>query len=278
MITVDKLGYTYPETARPVLREIDLNVPSGQFLGVVGPSGAGKTTLAQALAGYIPHVLGGEVTGRVEIGGLHVVDTPLPDLVTRVGMVSQNPFNQISGAKFTVAEELAFGLENLGVPRQDMLIAVREVLRRLRIEHLAERSPYELSGGQQQLVALGAMLVMNPDVLVLDEPTSQLDPAGSRLVFEALGELRSRDITVVLIEHKIERLAEFADRVVVLVDGELRMDGPPGTVLAAPELVEWGIGHTRFTTAAVRAGGRWPSGAALPVTLDQALAGFGGAR
>ncbi|MBV9846911.1 MAG: ABC transporter ATP-binding protein [Kutzneria sp.] len=274
MIRLESLSYRYAETPTTVLRQISLTIPKGQLVGVVGPSGAGKTTLAQVMSGFIPHVFGGEVTGAVTVAGRSVRNTPLPLLVSDIGLVSQNPFNQLSGAKFSVAEELAFGLENLGVPRGEMVSRVDETLRRLRIAHLAERSPYQLSGGQQQLVAIGSMMVMRPGVLVLDEPTSQLDPAGSGLVFDALGELRERGVTVVLIEHKLEQLAEVADRILALVDGELRMDGPPSTVLAADELADWGIGRTRFTAAAVAAATHWPCGRPLPVTLAEAAAGF----
>ena len=274
MIRFSDLTYAYPTGDAAVLRGVDVEIPEGQLCGLVGPSGAGKSTFAYAAAGFIPHVMGGELIGGVTVGGRAVSDTPLSELVTRVGLVLQDPFNQISGAKFTVREELAFGLENLGVVREEIIDRIDDMLDRLGIADLAERSPYELSGGQQQLVALGSVLVMRPSVLVLDEPTSQLDPAGSRLVFGALDEVRRTGITVLLVEHKLERVAEFADRVLVLADGELRLDGPPGAVLADPHLEDWGVGTTRFTEAARRAGDRWPDGRALPVTLDDAVAGF----
>jgi energy-coupling factor transport system ATP-binding protein len=279
VIELADFSYAYPTGTRPALRSVRLTIPAGQLCGVVGPSGAGKSTLAHALAGFVPHALGGETAGRVVVGGRAVTETPLPELVRYVGLVLQNPFSQISGVKFTVREELAFGLENLGVPREEMVRRVDRVLADLRIEALAERSPYELSGGQQQLVALGSVLVMQPQVLVLDEPTSQLDPAGSRLVFDAVRALHQAGITVVLIEHKLERLAEIADRVLVLRDGEVALDGAPTTVLADPRLDSWGVGGTRYTAAARRARERgiWPEDRDLPVTLDAAVAGFAAA-
>lgn len=274
MIRFSDFTYAYPTGDAAVLHGIDVEIPEGQLCGLVGPSGAGKSTLAYAASGFVPHVMGGELVGGVSVGGRAVADTPLSELVTRVGLVLQDPFNQISGAKFTVREELAFGLENLGTERAEIIARIDDMLDRLGIADLAERSPYELSGGQQQLVALGSVLVMRPSVLVLDEPTSQLDPAGSRLVFGALDEVRRTGITVLLVEHKLERVAEFADRVLVLADGAIRLDGPPGEVLADPRLEEWGVGATRFTQAARRTGDRWPDGRPLPVTLDDAVPGF----
>jgi energy-coupling factor transport system ATP-binding protein len=276
VIEIDGFSYVYPSGHRPALRSLDLVVPGGQMCGVVGPSGAGKSTFAYAVAGFIPHVLGGETAGRIVVGDRLVAETPLPELVRDVGLVLQNPFSQISGAKFTVREELAFGLENLGVPRDEMIRRIDRVMADLRIEELADRSPYELSGGQQQLVAIGSVLVMQPSTLVLDEPTSQLDPAGSQLVFDVLRRLRDTGITVVLVEHKLEQLAEVTDRVLVLVDGQLRLEGPPETVLADPRMDEWGVGSTRYTAAARRARrrGLWPAEQELPISLDKAVAGF----
>lgn len=280
MIEFSEFGYAYPTGTAPALTGITVSIPEGQLCGLIGPSGAGKSTVAYAATGFIPHATGGECAGRVTVAG-HVVDsTPLPDLVTEVGLVLQDPFNQISGAKYTVREELAFGLENLGVRPGEMHTRVDGMLERLRITHLASRSPYELSGGQQQLVALGAMLVMRPRVLVLDEPTAQLDPAGSRMVFGALDELRRTGITVLLIEQKPEQLAEFADRLLVITGGAIRLDGTPAEVLTDPRLPDWGVATTRFTTAARAAAttGRWPDGRPLPVTLRAAVDGFAGAR
>jgi energy-coupling factor transporter ATP-binding protein EcfA2 len=268
--------YAYPTGEAPVLHGVDLEVRPGRFHGLVGASGSGKSTLAMAAAGFIPHAQGGESTGEVTVGDLVVADTPLPDLVTRVGLVQQDPFDQISGARFTVREEIAFGCENLGVERGEMVRRVDEVMERLRIAHLADRSPYELSGGQQQVVAVASMLVMRPEVLVLDEPTSQLDPAGSRMVVEALAAVRATGMTVLLVEHGLELLAEHADELHVIADGRIVAEGPPADILTDPRLDAWGIGRTRFTAAAAEArrDGLWPRSRPLPATLDGAAAGF----
>ncbi|GAA1093020.1 energy-coupling factor ABC transporter ATP-binding protein [Nocardiopsis composta] len=276
MIVFEDFTYAYPTGSAPVLRGIDLVVEEGGFHGVVGASGAGKSTLAMAVAGFIPHAQGGEYAGRVAVGGAVVADTPLPELVTRVGLVQQNPFDQISGARFTVREEIAFGLENLGVEREEMARRVDAVMADLGITGLADRSPYALSGGQQQVVAVASMLVMRPEVLVLDEPTSQLDPGGARMVVEALGAVRRSGVTVLLVTHALELLAEHADTLHVLVDGEIAAQGPPAETLADDRMEEWGVGRPRYTEAAARArrDGLWEADRALPATLGAAAAGF----
>jgi len=203
----------------------------------------------------------------------------LSEWVLNVGLAFQNPFNQISGAKYTVFEELAFGLENIGVPRQEMKRRVEDAMRLTGISDLAERSPYSLSGGQQQRVALTSILVMQPKVLVLDEPTSQMDPIGTREVFGVIRSLAEQGMTVILAEHKVEWIAEFADRVVALKDGAILLDGSPADVLTSPVLPEYGFGISRYTSVARRAQeiGFW-NGEKLPVTLEEAVDGFASLR
>ena len=283
MISLERVSYSYPGTPTPALREISLEVPEGQFLAVVGPNGAGKSTLAYTLAGFVPHFYHGSLTGSVTVDGKDTVQTPLNELVLSVGLILQNPFNQISGTKFTVREEIAFGLENLGVPRDEMGERVAEVMAVVGISDLAGRSPLSLSGGQMQRVAIASILAMQPRILVLDEPTSQLDPIGSKEVFAAVRALVAEGkTTVVMIEHKLEWVAVFTDRVVALVGGELAADGSPRDVLTERAGVSEAIGQLRYTRAAVQARreGYWPPELQLPVTLEEAVEGFeeGGRR
>jgi energy-coupling factor transport system ATP-binding protein len=195
-------------------------------------------------------------------------------------MVTQNPFNQISGARFSVREEIAFGLENLGVPRADMVERVAAVVNLLGIGELVDRSPYALSGGQMQLVAIASMMVMRPRVLVMDEPTSQLDPSGSRLVFDIMESLAADGTAVIVFEHKLELLREHADVLHVLADGVIARSGSPRDVLSDPRTDEWGVGATRFTRAARLAveQGLLAKNTVLPVSLPDAMAVFGGTR
>lgn len=277
MIVVEEVSYTYPGTRSPALHELSLSIPEGQFCAVIGPNLAGKSTLAYAITGYIPHFYKGQLEGKITTAGLDTRATPINELVLKAGLIFQNPFNQISGTKFTVREEIAFGLENLGVPRQEMQSRVEETMERIGIAHLAERSPLALSGGQMQRVAIASVLVMRPQVLILDEPTSQLDPIGSREVFSAVRSLVSTEsITIVMIEHKLEWVAVFADRVIAMQDGRIIADDSPANVLTDASLLERGIGQTRYTLAARRAQerGRWPQDRPLSVTLEQAQVAF----
>ena len=281
MIQLKHVTYTYPITSAPALRDITLEIPEGQFCAIVGPNEAGKSTLGYTIAGFVPNFYHGTLVGEVRVAGLDTQDTPLSELVTRVGLIFQNPFNQISGTKFTVREEIAFGLENMGRPRKEMLERVDSVIELLGIQGIAHRSPLALSGGQMQRVAIASVLAMDPKILVLDEPTSQLDPIGSREVFAAIRALSARgDRTVVMIEHKLEWVASFADRVVALSAGEIVADGKPRQVLTDKNLMDFGIGQTRYTLAARRARslGFWPEGLELPVTIEQAVIGFRQAR
>ena len=192
-----------------------------------------------------------------------------------VGLAFQNPFNQISGAKFTVFEEIAFGLENTGVPRDEMKVRVEDAMKLTEISDLADRSPYSLSGGQQQRVALTSILVMQPRVLVLDEPTSQMDPIGTREVFGVIRTMAEKGMTVVLVEHKVEWIANFADRVVALHEGQIILDGKPREVLTSDALLDKGFGISRYTSVARKAKeqGLWNK-ADLPITLGEAVEGF----
>jgi energy-coupling factor transport system ATP-binding protein len=277
MIRVEFLTYTYPDRTAPALHEIDLQIPSGQFCGIIGPNGAGKSTLCYTLTGFIPHFYRGTCEGRVMVAGTDLSKTPLSALAGEVGLVFQNPFNQITGSRYTVREEIAFGLENLAVPREEMIARVEEALEQAGLTSLGDRSPYTLSGGQQQRLAIASIIVMRPKVLVLDEPTSQLDPIGTKEVFSTLHELvNRRDICVILTGHKLEWLASFADRIIVLHKGHIVDDGSPHDVLTTDLITELGVQPTRYTRAARIARERQETQIRreLPVTLEEAIRFF----
>ncbi len=280
LVSIKNLTYQYPITDQPALREINLEVEEGEFVAIVGPNGAGKSTLCYTIAGFIPHFFRGDLTGQVQVAGLNTTQSTLNQWVLNVGLAFQNPFNQISGSKFTVYEEIAFGLENIGIPREEMRQRVEQTMALTGIEDLADRSPYALSGGQQQRVALASILVMQPRVLVLDEPTSQLDPIGTRQVFEVIKEMSQQGMTVVMAEHKVEWVAAFADRVLALHEGQLLLAGPPREVLTAPELEQTGFSLSRYTAAAkeARRQNLYPQDHPLPVTLEEAVTGFNKGR
>ena len=276
VLKLHNVTYQYPLTETPVLKNINLEVQEGEFLAVIGPNGAGKSTLCYTISGFVPHFYKGELNGTVEIAGVETHESSLSQWVVNAGLVFQNPFNQISGAKYTVYEEIAFGLENTGVPREEMRERVDRAMALTGITDLSERSPYSLSGGQQQRVALTSILVMEPKILVLDEPTSQMDPIGSREVFQVIKTMSERGMTVVMVEHKMEWIASFADRVIALYEGEILLEGTPEEVLTSPELAIRGFGISRYTQVARQAGplGLWPPDQRLPITLDEAVDGF----
>jgi len=269
--------YFYPRATTPALAGVTLEIPAGQFCAVIGASGAGKSTLCYTLAGFAPHFYRGKLSGGVEVAGVDVPASSLAQLAGHVGLVFANPFNQITGARFTVREEIAFGLENMGVPLDEMAARVEDILGFAGLRDLAERSPFALSGGQQQRLAIASVLVMRPPVIVLDEPTSQLDPIGSREVFAVLRDLAATDAaTVVLAEQKLEWVAVFADRVLVLHEGRIVADGLPGDVLASADLAQYGLQPTRYTQVAraAQAAGFRADRRDLPVTLEEAVEFF----
>jgi energy-coupling factor transporter ATP-binding protein EcfA2 len=276
IVNLQNVTYKYPLTDSAALQDIHLQIDEGEFVAMVGPNGAGKSTLCYTIAGFVPHFFKGELTGTVEVAGIDSQTSTLNELVLNVGLAFQNPFNQISGAKYTVFEELAFGLENIGIPRDEMKRRVENAMKLTGISDLADRSPYSLSGGQQQRVALTSILVMQPKVLVLDEPTSQMDPIGTREVFGVIRTMAERGMTVILVEHKMEWIAQFADRVIALKDGRILLSGTPQEVLTSDLLMDQGFGISRYTSVAREASkrGLWQTTKPLPVTLDEAVAGF----
>ena len=274
-INLQNVTYKYPLIKTPALQDINLQIDEGEFVAVVGPNGAGKSTLCYTLAGFVPHFFKGEISGTIEVAGRESSQATLDEWILNVGLAFQNPFNQISGAKYTVFEEIAFGLENIGTPREEIKSRVQEALKLTGILDLADRSPYSLSGGQQQRVALTSILVMQPRLLVLDEPTSQMDPIGTREVFGVIRKMAEGGMTVVMVEHKVEWIAQFADRVIALKDGSIFLEGKPHEVLTSAALAEYGFGISRYTSTARQAKkqGLWKKDR-LPVTLDEAVEGF----
>jgi energy-coupling factor transporter ATP-binding protein EcfA2 len=208
------------------------------------------------------------------VAGLRTRDTALEEIVVVSSLVLQNPITQLTG-KLTVREEVAFGLENLGVAPEEMEPRIARALALVGGSAWADRSPMSLSGGEQQRVALACMLVMEPQVLVLDEPTSFLDPQGAREVFGAIRTLSRQGMTIIMAEHNLEWIAQEADRVIALADGKILLDGTPSDVLASP-LLEEPVGRLRYTTVAqlARDKGWWPGEQKLPVTLEAAVQGF----
>jgi len=236
------VGYRYAGYAYPVLHDIDLTLGDGQLVGVVGANESGKSTLCLVASGLAPGSIRGALTGGgLWIDGEAMAGKPLHEFSTRVAIGFQNSATQLSGVTGSVFEEVALGPMNLGLPPRETVARAREALAMLGIEHLAEREPRRLSGGQGQLVVVASLLAMRPAHLVLDEPTAQLDPEGSRLVGEALRSLARTGTALLIAEHKTDLLADLCDRVVVLEAGRIVADDAAATVLADPHLETWGV-------------------------------------
>lgn len=245
LISVRGLGFAYPALepgaeAPWVLDRVDLDIERGEFLSIMGPTGAGKSTLCLALVGIVPQSTGGLIRGEVRVDGLDTKTEAVASLAGRVGVVFQDPETQLFN--MNVEAEIAFGLENKGVAPEEMADRIDWAAHTVGIEGLLDRSPFELSGGQKQRVAIAAVLAMTPDVLVLDEPTASLDPRGKQEVFAVVRDLRrERGMTIVMVEQDAECIAEFSDRVAVLAQGRVLRIGSPHEVFACVNELE-GLG------------------------------------
>ena len=248
MIQIRDLSFTYQDEKKPALADINLSVSAGEFVGIIGPAGAGKTTLARVISGIVPHHYRGDFYGSAAVNGMDTVDTPLIDLSRLVGMVFQDVDSQIISPM--VEDEILYGLENFGVPREEIPERVASALNKVGIADLRDRAVGSLSGGQRQKVAIASIIALQPKILVLDEPTGELDPHSSRVIFSLLKELNEEQgITVVLIEQKIMLLCEFARKLVVLNEGRIVEQGETRAVLAHSEqLEEIGVNCPRVTT------------------------------
>jgi energy-coupling factor transporter ATP-binding protein EcfA2 len=230
VVEVDGLTYSYPGHSY-VLSDISLRVAKGEMFGIIGPNGAGKSTLCKALNGLVPHFYGGTYGGSVTVAGMNTMKHTVAELSLKVGLVFQDPSNQFSGVSARVDEEVAFGMSMMGFQREIMPSRIKDSLRQVGLEGLEERSPFELSGGQQQRLAIATVLAVRPDIIVMDEPTAQLDPVGKTEVLETMRALNKEGYTIVVAEHEIEELATFADRIIALNEGRIVMEGSTRDVL-----------------------------------------------
>lgn len=238
LVKVKNLTYSYPEHSFKALSGVDFKIEPGEFVLLLGESGSGKSTLCKALNGLVPHFFGGNISGSVHVRGIKTTDSSVSELSKHVGMVFQDPENQLVTER--IESELAFGLENTGVPNVQMKKRVQEVLATLRLSPFKHKRLQDLSGGQKQKVALASVLVMHPELIVLDEPTSQLDPISSEDFLATIKSLNDDlGLAVLLTEHRIEKCFHFADRVVVLANGKISFDGPPKELVKLKDGPTW---------------------------------------
>lgn len=247
---IENVSYKYPLEEKQALKNINIEIKKGEFWAVIGKNGSGKTTFCNMLRRFVPDFYKGELTGKITLEDKELKDYSQKELVQKIGFVFQNPFTQISGIKDTVFEEIAYGLENLGLDKEEIISRVEKILKLLEIEKLRDRNPYDLSGGQKQRVALASIIAMDPDILVIDEPTSQLDPKGTEDIFKIINLMANEGKTIILVEHKLELIAEYAQNILVLDEGEMILSGKAEEVLNNKILLEKEIGMTQYSILA----------------------------
>ena len=247
---IENVNYKYPLEEKQALKNINIEIKKGEFWAVIGKNGSGKTTFCNMLRRFVPDFYKGELTGKITLEDKELKDYSQKELVQKIGFVFQNPFTQISGVKDTVFEEIAYGLENLGLDKEEIISRVEKILKLLEIEKLRDRNPYDLSGGQKQRVALASIIAMDPDILVIDEPTSQLDPKGTEDIFKIINLMANEGKTIILVEHKLELIAEYAQNILVFDEGEIILSGKAEEVLNNKILLEKEIGMTQYSILA----------------------------
>lgn len=235
--TFENMSYMYPRSSDPVLKDVTFQVYRGEFLGIIGPTGAGKSTLCLSFNGIVPQFFGGRFFGKVNVAGLDTLEHPISELAKYVGIVFEDPETQLVAT--SVENEIAFPLENLKVPRDEIIRRIPRVLEMVRLDGTEKKHPHELSGGQKQRLAIAAALAVQPALLVLDEPTSQLDPIGAEEVFAVVRELNKEiGMTIVMASHAAEEMAEYADRLIFISNGEVVAIGTPDEIYSDIELLE----------------------------------------
>ncbi len=237
IIEIKDLTFTYTTAETPALKNINLTLYEGEYVAILGLNGAGKTSLLLTLNGVIPNMIMGDMEGIVLVDGKDTDEYPVREMAKVVGMVFDNPEFQLS--QMTVAEEIALGLENLGVSPAQMHLDIDEVLDIVGLTGLEERSPFGLSGGQQQRLSIASALAMKPKILVMDEPTSNVDPIGKEEIFAVADQLNhERGMTVIISEHEVEVMAAYADRILVMHEGEIVLNGTPQEVFSQVDILK----------------------------------------
>jgi len=246
IIETRNLTYTYPSAAKPSIVDVSIKVEKGEFVLITGPSGCGKTTLCRCFNGLVPHFYQGDLKGEITVAGEDVLKHHTYEMAKHVGLVFQNPENQLFA--LSIEKDVAFGLENNGVPREEIRKKVDWALNQTGIYDLRERSPHEISGGQQQRVAIAAVLAMEPEIIVLDEPTSFLDPLSAEKIFDVIYDLnRNQGITVILVEHRLDLTAKYTNHLIVMDEGKVRFEGNPREILNTEETRLIGVGIPKAT-------------------------------
>ena len=272
IIRLEEVSYQYPRSDKWVLKNISLEIQKGEFVAVLGENGAGKTTFSQLFNGVIPHSQSGDLRGNVTVSGMNTKEYTVGKLAKHVGMVLEDPETQLFTTK--VASEVAFGLENLSTPVEEIEANVKWALDVVGLTDFADRHPTALSGGQKQRLSVAAAIAMKPEVLVLDEPTSQLDPIGTIEVFDVLDELKNKyGITIIIATHKGEEVARVADKALVIRKGKVAAFDTPDKIFEDVALLKknW-IRPPQVSELANDLAGMGVPLPSYPTTSEQAIA------
>lgn len=268
LIELEKVTYQYPLDSEAIIKNIDLSIEKGKVYGLIGSNQAGKTTLCNIVRGFIPEMFLGELAGTVTYKGKAIQQYNIGALAAEIGYSSQNPFTQISGVKDTVEEEIAYGMENIGIAPETMRKKVQELLDLFKLHELKDKNPFELSGGQKQRVALASIVALDPEVIILDEPTSQLDPQSTEEVFEIIAMLKQQGKTIIVVEHKVDLLAEYCDEIILLENGQIVMNGPAHQVLSDPNILNHGGALPQVSLFFLK---YLKQQTAVPITMEEAI-------
>lgn len=267
LIELQHINYRYPLTSDLTIKDLSLKVEPGEVLGVIGSNGSGKTTVCNIMRGFIPAFYKGKLEGKVIFEDKPLDTSNLGRLAQKIGYAFQNPFTQITGVKYTVYDEIGYGLENLSVPREEANEKVEQVIKLLNIEKIRNQNPYDLSGGQKQMVALASVIVLDPELIILDEPTSQLDPSSTLAVYNIVKNLKKQGKTIIIVDHKVDLLAQVCDEIAVIQDGQLVVKGETHHVFSDEKVVAAGGQIPEVSAFYLK---KYPKSKQVPVTVDEA--------
>lgn len=267
LIELQHINYRYPLTSDLTIKDLSLKVEPGEVLGVIGSNGSGKTTVCNIMRGFIPAFYKGELEGKVIFEDKPLDTSNLGRLAQKIGYAFQNPFTQMTGVKYTVYDEIGYGLENLSIPREEANEKVEQVIELLNLEKIRNQNPYDLSGGQKQMVALASVIVLDPELIILDEPTSQLDPSSTLAVYNIVKNLKKQGKTIIIVDHKVDLLAQVCDEIAVIQDGQLVVKGETHHVFSDEKVVAAGGQIPEVSAFYLK---KYPKSKQVPVTVDEA--------
>lgn len=267
LLELQHISYRYPLTPELTVKDLSLKVEPGEVLGIVGSNGSGKTTICNIMRGFIPGFYKGELEGKVVFEDQPLDTSNLGSLAQKIGYAFQNPFTQITGVKYSVYDEIGYGLENLSVPREEANSKIEQVIELLNLQKIRNQNPYDLSGGQKQMVALASVIVLDPELIILDEPTSQLDPSSTLAVYDIVKNLKEQGKTIIIVDHKVDLLAQICDEIAVIQDGQLALKGETHHVFSDKKVIEAGGQLPEVSDFYLQV---HPEAKKVPVTIDEA--------